>query len=300
MQIDLEFILMRVAPSKRFLYLFILTQIVMACHAAHAQQSKFVGMHHLSSVPDAAPASPPPEHLPEQPAENIGTGRAAPAVSHESPSTALIPAYKLLAVKDSLIKLEALEKWPHLDEAALATTDQDIRKLVYGIEMNRGNIPPQGLFLAAKTLADHHIMERAAVYFFVGQLRLSFDAARWPARDHPDDVKRRAQDKNKTPDQASPNQDTPLRVIDPHSGVRALADSIGQPIMSWAVHDPATFHKILDEVRQWDASAPYAYMPDYDPGDSVPFESWEKLLKQSRENYFSYMANLGRAMEKAR
>lgn len=264
-------------------------------HAALAQQTKYIGMHHLSSQPESQESKGSQTPTPMPP--------ASPEAGNEHSATSsgmvVIPPYKPLTAKDALIKPDALEKWPHLDEAALATTDEDLRKLVYGIETNRGSIPPQGLFLAAKTLADHRIMERAAVYYFIGQLRLGFDAARWPARDHPDDVKRRAQDKHKTPDQAAPNQDAPPRVIDPHAGVRALADSIGQPIISWAVHDPATFHKILDEVRQWDASAPYAYLPDYEPGEAVPFESWEKLLKQSRENYFSYMANLGRAMEKA-
>ncbi len=203
-----------------------------------------------------------------------------------------------LSAKEALIKIENLEKWNHLNEAALAYHDDDIKKLIHLIESDRGHVPPQGLFLAAKSLSDRNLMEQAAVYYFVGQLRLSFDAARWPAVHNKEDVKRRAENNQKTDDQSYPNLESAPRLDNPHQGIQNLASSIGHPIVEWAMKDPRHMAKILEKARIWDESSPYAYQPNYPVSEPVAFDRWEKLLERVRTTYFTHMATLVKAMER--
>lgn len=250
--------------------------------SAYAQQSGYVGMHHLKTNP--APVKPPVEEKP------------APEVE-EAPA---LPVYKSLMPKDALVKQDDLEKWDHMSEAALAHNDLEIQSLVHVIESDRGAVPPQGLFLAAKSLADHNMMEQAAVYYFVGQLRLEFDMARWPAIQNKDDVKRRAIDSKKTADQAAPNLDSAPRIDDPHQGIKSLGDQIGAPIISWVLKDPARMDKMIKQVKEWDVSSPFEYLPDYDLTDPVPFEKWDKLLTRTRDIYFAQLIEWSKMMAKVR
>lgn len=261
-----------------------------ACTQELQAQQKFVGLHHLSSS-DATSSPTPPEIDKE-------TGKESEALADSARVS--LPVYKPLTVKELLVKPEDLEKWDHLDEAALAQSNDDLRKLVYLIESDRGAVPPQGLFLTAKALSDQHMMELSAVYYFLGQLRLNFDMARWPPQNNPDDVKRLAEDAKKTPDQAAPNRNITPRVTDPHHGIEVLADSIGQPIIAWTVKDQSRIHAVIARVREWDASAPYAYQTGYDVGPAVPFETWGKLLEKNRDDYFSYLQRMMKAMERVR
>lgn len=264
--------------------------VIMYSPVAYTQDlqtpQKFVGLHHLA-----------PRDSPSTPAIETPEKQATPSTETPPP---VLPVYKPLSVKDSLVKMEDLEKWSHLDEAALAQNNDDLRKLVHLIESDRGAVPPQGLFLTAKALSDKHMMELSALYYFVGQLRLSFDMARWPPQKNPDDVKRLAEDAKKTPDQAAPNRDTSPRMNDLHQGVKILADSIGQPIIAWTMKDQSRMSAVIKRVREWDASAPYAYQTGYDVGTPVPFETWGKLLDKTRDDYFSYLQTMMKAMEKVR
>lgn len=274
----------RMKPFIYLIPLFILAWLVTPS-PSHAQQSGYVGMHHLKTKAAPAPAiaeTPDPE-------EEETTTTAQP-----------LPVYRALSLKDALIKQEDLEKWDHMSEAALATSDKDIQNLIHVIESDRGAVPPQGLFLAAKSLADKHMMEQAAVYYFVGQLRLNFDMARWPAIQNKDDVKRLAEEHKKSPDQMSPNLDTEPRINDPHQGIRNLADQIGAPIISWVLKDPARMNKMIAQTKEWDISSPYEYLPDYDLTDAVPFNKWDKLLTKNRELYFTQIVEWAKIMSKVR
>lgn len=252
---------------------------------AYAQQSGYVGMHHLKPKP--APTSP------------------APAVADESEPTEdtdipTLPTYKPLSPKDALVKPEDLEKWNHMTEAALANTPVEIEALIHIIESDRGAVSPQGLFLAAKSLADKKMMQQAALYYFVGQLRLSFDEARWPATTNKEDVQRRAQENKKSPDQAAPNLESAPRIDDPHQGIKSLSNQIGAPIISWVLKDKARMDKMIKQVKDWDASCVYAYLPDYDLSEPAPFEKWEKLLERTREDYFTQIIQWSNVMSKVR
>lgn len=247
-----------------------------------AQQTPYVGMHHLKPKP----AQPAPEEK-------------KPEVTEAEEEIAL-PVYKPITAKDALIKQEDLETWNHLDEAATSYSELDVQKLVHLIESDRGAVPPQGLFLAAKALTDRGLMEQAAVYFFVGQLRLTFDKARWPTRDNEDDVKRLSEDNKKSEDQQSPNRSYTPRTDNPHQGIEDLANMIGAPIMSWMMKDQQRIGQVMRLVRQWDSSCTYAYLPDYDLTEPVAFEKWAKILVQTREDFFAQMESLSKAMSKVR
>ena len=252
---------------------------------ANAQQSGYVGMHHLKPKP--APVAPKPAIVEEEPEQE----EAAPPTA---------PVYKALSPKDALVKPEDLEKWDHMSEAALANSPTDIKALIYLIESDRGAVPPQGLFLAAKSLSDKNLMEQAAVYYFVGQLRLGFDIARWPAAANKSDVERLAAESKKSPDQATPNIESEPRMDDPHQGIKNLADQIGAPIISWVLKDPARMDKMIKQVKEWDISSPYAYLPDYDLTEPVAFTKWDKLLTKERETYFTQIIAWAKVMSKVR
>lgn len=250
-----------------------------------AQQSGYVGMHHLKPKP--APVAPVEPDIEDE----------TKPVEDETPT---LPVYKAISTKDALIKPDDLETWDHINEAALATTKADLEKLIHTIESDRGAVPPQGLFFAAKSLYDAGQKEQAAIYYFVGQLRLSFDMARWPSTPNKDDVAKREMESKKSPDQATPNSNKAPRLDNPHRGLKNLASHIGEPIISWALKDTARIDKILKAVKEWDESAPYAYLPNYDLSEPAPFEKWDKLLAKSRSAYFTHMMSWSKMMAKVR
>lgn len=259
---------------------------LMPAHAQMLQQKSYGGMHHLQMNPKPAP----------QPQTPSIEDELSSSQQDKEPAT---PTYKALSPSEALVKPDDLETWNHLDEAALATSDLELQKLIHIIESDRGAVPPQGLFLAAKSLADRGMMEQAAVYLFVAQLRLEFDMARWPATPNKDDVKRRDQDKKKTADQALPNQNKTVRMDNPHAGVKNLGDQIGAPIIAWALKGQGRLDKVIQLTRTWDVSSPYAYLPNYDLTAPVPFEKWERLLTNTREGYFTRLINWSKMMKKA-
>lgn len=246
-------------------------------------QSQSVGMHHLTPKP-ATPVPAPADAQPEP--------------EKETQSPAPIPKYTALTPKEALVSPEDLEEWNHLSDAASAYTKTNLDKLVYIIESDRGAVPPQGLFLAAKALADQKQMEQAALYFFVGQLRLTFDVTRWPPRANAEDIKRLKQDEKKSPDQASPNGNAAPRIDNPHAGITSIANNISHPILVWAMKDPARLNALMEKVKEWDASAPYAYDTGYPVNDPIPFDKWEKILPKVREDYFTRMNDLTKALSK--
>ena len=272
---------------QKFILPSVLSAILCAAMPAEAQQQQpYVGMHHLKANPTPAPAAP-----------AVNENAAAP-IPEDTPPAA--PVYKALLPKEALVRPDDLEKWNHLDEAALATSDMDVQRLIHVIESDRGAVPPQGLFLAAKSLADRGLMEQAAIYLFVGQLRLEFDMARWPPTPNKEDIKAQEQDQKKTQDQASPSKSKVPRMDNPHTGIKYLGDQIGAPIISWVLKSPQRMDKVIKMTRAWEMSSPYGYLPAYDLTDSVPFDKWEKLLSKTREDYFTRLSNWAKIMAKAR
>lgn len=263
--------------------------VVITTNAASAQQSGYIGMHHLKPKP--APTNTPPEKAAEVPEEK--TTEIPKNEDHTD-----VPVYTALPPEDALVEPEDLEEWNHIGDAALAHNDVDIQNLIRLVESDRGAVPPHGLFLISKSLADRNRMEQAALYYFVGQLRLNFDVARWPPTPDPEDIKRRQENSQKSPDQAAPNLESKPRIYNPHQGIQSLADQIGGPIISWILKNPDRMTETIKNVKSWDESAPYSYLPDYDLTEAVPFQKWKKLLVRTRETFFDQMTAWTNIMSK--
>ena len=266
--------------------------------AAHAQQTPAqmtskpaAGMHRMMVTPEKAAPAPVEQAAPlkgkgaepdDDDADDPDKDDAA-----EDDETDKKPAGKKADLSRQLIKPEALEQWSHLGEVVLLQTRDSVNRMVKVVEADPGAVPPQGLFFLAKGLADQGQMDKAALYYFVGQLRLSFDTTRWPPRMDPADVKRLQADKNKTRDQRGqiPVPSAP-RYKNPHEAVALLAANIGAPISQWMLEDPSRGEKVLARVKKWDEETPYAYLPGYGVPEAVAYEDWPKLLAQSREGYY--------------
>lgn len=243
------------------------------------------------------------KNMKPKPAKPDDTPKSEEVQKTNPPPTATkptLPSYTELDTDEALVKEEDLEPWASLSMAVMAQNRAEAEKLVYTIESDKGAVPPKGLFLAAQTLASQKMMKQASLYYLVGQLRLSFDMARWPSYEDEKDKIRLAQDAQKSDDQKAPNQSAGPRIHNPHRGVQDLSETIGQPIIAWLLKDPKRFEALLNEARQWDASAPYLYDTGYKMGASQPFDTWGKLLIKTREAYFSRMNSLLKAMQKVK
>lgn len=254
-----------------------LTLILTAGTALAVPQEHQAGMKHMRvATPPAAEPAP----------------AAAPAKQEEAPveKAAELPARKPLSVEEAIIKPDALKPWSRYAEIVNLSSPEDVDKMVRVVEADPGSVPPQALFFLARGLADHNRMEDAAVYYYVAQLRLSFDVTRWPPRMSPEDMKKLMADRNKTQDQASKTvgADTP-KIRNPHEGVVVLASAVGGPITEWMLKEPERAEKVMARVNTWDQSATYAYLPNYALPEPTPFEEWAKMLPDVRANFFSRM-----------
>ena len=191
---------------------------------------------------------------------------------------------KTLTPQEALKKTETLTEWPYYTDLMTIGNDTGIEKIIQIIDRDPGAVPPKGLLYAAKALSDRQDYERAAFYFYAGQLRATFDMARFPPYT-PNDKKSMLD--RRTQDQRGATPAPQIEMINPHEAVSVLALSIGQPIARWAMADPARLEKIMGEVRDWDLATPYAYKPDYDISRPAPFETWPQLLTTTRNNYFT-------------
>ena len=260
-----------------------------------------MGMHHLKTADK--PASNPLKKMTPSKKEEADNTTASPLLSPmnnptPAPEDIKPKIYVVLSAKDALIAPDKLRPWANLAQTAAASSKKDALNIIKAIEADRGAVPPQGLFLAAKALADNDMMDEATVYFFVGQLRMSFDALRWPPYVSEDAKRKAAQEQSKPSDQSQPSYNTDLGIINPHAGVASLAGSIGKPIIRWAMRHPEQMEKDLKAAAAWDSTAPYTYDTGYDVQNALPFEDWELNLNTARQSYFTNMQNLLNDMKK--
>lgn len=209
-----------------------------------------------------------------------GTEAASPA----APLTEKKTTAKALTPQEALKKTDTLAEWPYYTDLMTIGNDTGVEKVIQIIDRDPGSVPPKGLLYAAKALSDRKDYERAAFYFYAGQLRATFDMTRFPPY-IPDD--RKPVIDRRTEDQRGRTPAAEIEVVNPHEAISVLALSIGQPIAKWAMADPDRLEKIMAEVREWDMATPYAYKPDYDISRPVPFETWPQLLTKTRNDYFT-------------
>lgn len=198
------------------------------------------------------------------------------------------PVVKALSPEDALKKTDTLVEWPYYADLMTIGNDTGLKKIIQMIDRDPGSVPPKGLFYAAKALSDKGEFEKAAFYFYAGQLRATFDMARFPPytpQDKKPQMDSRTQDqRGSVPARAEAREKAQ---VNPHEAISMLALSIGQPIAKWAMAEPERLEKLMAEIREWDLATPYAYKPDYDISHAAPFETWPQLLTKTRNDYFT-------------
>jgi hypothetical protein len=259
-----------------------------------------LGMKHISVSP--SPASEEGKlgaSSPAQEMEKKDESSAPEKSSETAPSPA--PVYEPLPIEKALVKPGDLKTWKHLPFIAAATTAEDVMKAVSLVESDRGAVPPQGLLLLAKALADQGRMEEAALYFFTGQLRASFDIARWPPRASKEDAKKLIAESKKTQDQTG-QQPRPaeIKINNPHAFLSPLSGTVSAQVSAWTMKNPKRLDQIMTKVREWDESAPYAYAPGYDLPEPLAFASWQKILPAVRESFFLQMNQISSGLKQVK
>jgi hypothetical protein len=246
------------------------------------------GMRHMEITQPAEKAEKPAVSEGEKPTteEQATEPEALPKLKKRDP----------LPLEKTLVKLEELKEWSHLSDVAVAQSPEDVKKIVALIEENPGEVPPQGLFMAAKALADQQKMEEAALYFFAAQLRMRFDVSRWPPRATKEELEGILKESKKTNDQKTPSAKSAPQVKNPHAFLSELAQQTGSPIIRWSIANPDRLDKVLADVKAWDESAPYLYLPGYDVGEATPFEQWEKSLPKIRALFFERMGAVSKGL----
>lgn len=237
------------------------------------------GMRHMSVTTDAAK---PPASSVEKKTDT------APAVKPEEK-----PAPKALKPEDALKKTDTLTAWPYYTDLMTIGNDTALEKVIHSVTIDPGSVPPKGLFFLAKALSDRKRYEEAAFYYYAGQLRATFDMARFP----PYQLNPSKEDNDKrTEDQKGGPPSAPPEMVNPHDDLSMLALSIGQPIARWAMNDPTRLETVMMKVRDWDLATPYAYLPDYDISRPAPFETWPSLLSKTRSDYFTRVRQIAQGL----
>lgn len=257
-------------------------------------------MRHMLVSPKAESAAPPEEKKAEV--------KKAPAAVTPAPAAIASPAVvapaakpaqrKPLSPAESLRKPEDLRVWGGLADAVVLQNDAAIDRMIRTVEADPGSVPPQGLLFLARALVSKGRLEEAALYFYVSQVRLAFDTARWPPRLDPDQLKALLAEQKKSPDQ---QLDLPEpQIQNPHQQLVELSSQIGQPITRWMVLDSGRAEKMMAKVKAWDESAAYEYQPGYALPQPVAFKDWESLLVRSRANFYSQITQVIELLKQAK
>lgn len=244
------------------------------------QQAPASGMRHMSVTADKPVA--------KSETTTSDTIKTAP-VEKTSP--------KALKPQDALKKMEGLSEWPYYADLMTINNDTALEKVIRAVDIDPGSVPPKGLLYIAKALSERKRYEEAAFYFYAGQLRATFDMARFPPYELNDTKK--AVDK-RTEDQRGQVPEAQAVLINPHEPLSILALSIGSPVAKWAMADSARLDNVMTKVREWDLATPYAYLPDYDISHAAPFETWPQLLTKTRNDYFTRVRQISQGLNSVR
>lgn len=256
---------------------FILTACLVLPAAAFAQQNAAPKPMRHMSVTKTAPV----------PEEKAADQKAAISEPKET------PAPKALKPEDALKKTDSLTEWPYYTDLMTIDNDTALEKVIRAVDIDPGSVPPKGLFYLAKALSDRKRFEEAAFYYYAGQLRATFDMARFPPYEFNETA---VKIDRRTEDQIGSVPRAEAVIINPHEPISILALSIGSPIAKWAMADSARLDTLMNKVKLWDMATPYAYLPDYDISHAVPYEKWPSLLTKTRNNYFTRVRQIARGL----
>ncbi|PZP53566.1 MAG: hypothetical protein DI586_10905 [Micavibrio aeruginosavorus] len=247
---------------------------------AFAQNAAPAPMRHMSITKTPAAKTSAPEPAAEE-------DKAVAPPAKES------PAPKALKPQDALKKTDTLTDWPYYADLMTIDNDTALDKVIRAVDIDPGSVPPKGLFYLAKALSERKRYEEAAFYYYAGQLRATFDMARFPPY-APSETAVKLDRRTEDQIGSVPKADTVI--INPHEPISILALSIGSPIARWAMADAARLDAVMEKVRLWDAATPYAYLPDYDLSHAAPFDKWPSLLTKTRNDYFTRVRQIARGL----
>lgn len=212
--------------------------------------------------------------------------------------------YIPLPMEKTLVKADDFADWPYLHLLKPIKNAAQKEALIGAIESDRAHVSPQIFFLCAQLLYDAGDRQHAALYLLLGQLRLSFDEARFPGKlkgekKLEDAAKVTAQqNKNKSADQALPNYSSSAAptTTSAHRAVENLGASISPEIFQALIRHPEQMNDVISAARAWDLATPYSYDLGYEVGAAAPFDQWPKILKSVRNKYFTNLQQFQAAL----
>lgn len=181
-----------------------------------------------------------------------------------------IEVNKELEVKEALVPLKDLKGWKYINDLR-SGSDNRINDALSALEEDLGAVPPTALFYAAEAYFAKGEKEKAALVYYLAQLRARFDFKRFPVKG---DGTTRPQDE-----------------------MTALSLMIGEKISPWVLSNTARTGHIFDLVEQTDSAVPYKYLPAFSlPAKTAPEDKWPELLNETRETYFTKTNTLKKAL----
>ena len=175
-----------------------------------------------------------------------------------------------LSPEKSLTPLKDLKDWPYLNEIK-SGSDTRAQKALDAVESDLGKVPPTALFYAAQAYIGRDQKEKAAILYYMAQLRARFDFQRFPVIGN--------------------------GIEKPQNNMTALSLLVGEKISPWVLSNPKRMSRIFDLVEETDLAVPYDYLPSFKlPVKTAPEETWPELLKQARDDYFTKTHELRKAL----
>lgn len=207
------------------------------------------------------------------------------------------PSLKPLDETSALIPVDQLKDFDQLNLFMALRNDDQIEKAKKIVTLTPDAVPPIAYYYLAHAIANTNDMEAAAFYYYVAELRNTFDALRFPA--YRLEPKNKNQPTTKTTDQIGAVPQTSPRFVDPRGAFNDMTASLGRPIRAWIVKHPDKFRTVLARVKLWDAATAYRYRPPYDLSSAVDFKTWPDMLKTARVSFFETQNSIAAQLDGA-
>ncbi len=230
-----------------------------------------------------------PKVEPEKPASPVSP--APPADTQAPPVKKTAPA---LSLDKIFIPYKDTKEWPELRAAMTISSLKDLERILAAVNTAPQDVPPTAFFMIATSLAEQNRMEEAARFYYMGQLRASFDTARFPARAA---ARPTVNMKGKVPDQVQQVPEGPVKIINPHNGIDMIARMAGTKIGPWVMADPARLKTIAQQVKEWDGATAYHYKLPYDTPFIEDEKTWGDLLTTTRTDFFTRLEQISQALK---
>ncbi|MGE4313010.1 MAG: hypothetical protein AB7E85_01900 [Pseudobdellovibrionaceae bacterium] len=268
--------MMKYAARLIFSFCLVLPLIGQGANAQTLLEPKARGMSHVTITSDeamedeAAPAAAPipTTKTQEQPA-------ASPVRKTEEDKDDMADIQSR-DVKDYFVPVNKLVAWRYMNDL-LSRQTAPVDKALRELEADPSVVPPKALLFAAEAYTRRHQIEKAALYYYLAQLRSRFDLARFPV--------------------------TSSAPYDYGAELNRMSLSIAQPINEWALADQERSAKLFDDVQALERITPYAYKPTFpipDVNDRPKSGTWPTLHKDVAKDYFEQIDKVRAALREVK